>query len=108
MISLGDRTEPHLWRPPVLKTVADRDQGVEEVLAALDAHWVWMNEHGELERRRHVRATREIEAIALAQLRSRMGGLHGDGALAASAHEVRRGLLDPYAAADRVVASLTD
>lgn len=108
MISLGDRTEPGLWRPPVLKTVADRDQGAEEVLAALDAHWSWMSEHGELERRRHVRATREIEAIALARLRSRMGGLDGDGALAAVAHEVRQGLMDPYAAADRVVASLTD
>ncbi|GMA20243.1 hypothetical protein GCM10025862_22640 [Arsenicicoccus piscis] len=27
MISLGDRTEPHLWRPPVLKTVASRGEG---------------------------------------------------------------------------------
>src|SRR6185295_13559371 len=28
MISLGERTEPNLWRPPVLKTVAAQGEGV--------------------------------------------------------------------------------
>src|SRR5690606_13546731 len=74
MISLGDRTEPGLWRPPVVKTIADRHEGVEEVLEALDKHREWMAD-GELHRRRVARAGAEIEAIALAQLRSRMGGL---------------------------------
>ena len=32
MISLGDRTEPGLWRPPVLKTVAARGEGIDEVM----------------------------------------------------------------------------
>ena len=108
MISLGDRTDPHLWRPPVLRTVADRDQGVEEVLEALEKHWVWMVEQGELQRRRLLRASREVEAIALAQLRSRMGGLHGDGVLAEAAREVSEGRTDPYSAADRVVTDLTE
>ncbi|GAA5165114.1 methylmalonyl Co-A mutase-associated GTPase MeaB [Ornithinimicrobium tianjinense] len=108
MISLGDRTQPHLWRPPVLKTVADRDQGVEDVLEALEKHRTWMEEQGELERRRLLRASREVEAIALAQLRSRMSGLHGDGVLAEAARQVSEGRTDPYSAADRVVAQLTD
>ena len=107
MISLGDRTEPHLWRQPVLKTVAARHEGVEEVLEALDKHWAWMGEHGELDRRRRLRAGREVEAIALAQLRSRMAGVSGDGVLDGAVDEVLAGLLDPYAAADRVVAALT-
>ncbi|WP_122261117.1 methylmalonyl Co-A mutase-associated GTPase MeaB [Ornithinimicrobium cerasi] len=108
MISLGDRTEPHLWRPPVVRTVADRGEGVEEVLESLEAHRAWMEEHGELERRRQLRARHEVEALALAELRSRMTGLHGDGALDAAVEEVVAGRLDPYAAADRVVASLAD
>src|ERR1035437_4211934 len=33
MISLGDRSEPDLWRPPVLKTVAARGDGIGEVMA---------------------------------------------------------------------------
>ena len=106
MISLGDRTEPGLWRPPVLKTVADRHEGADEVVEALDKHLAWMQEHGELERRRRTRAAREVEAIALARLRSRMGDVLGSGALADATEEVLAGRLDPYAAADRVVAQV--
>lgn len=106
MISLGDRTEPGLWRPPVVKTIADRREGLEEVLEALDKHRAWMDDHGELHRRRVRRAGAEIEAIALAQLRERMGVLrHGDDVTTA-AEQVVAGDTDPYAAADRVVAAL--
>ncbi len=48
MISLGDRTEPGLWRPPVVKTVADRREGLGEVMAALDAHLEHLTASGEL------------------------------------------------------------
>lgn len=106
MISLGDRTEPHLWRPPVLKTVADRVQGLPELVEALDAHLVWMQEHGELVRRRQRRAAAEVEALALEALRRAMGADLAGGALARAAEEVLAGTLDPYAAADRLVAQV--
>lgn len=107
MISLGDRTEPNLWRPPVIKTIADRMQGVEEVLEGIDKHLAWMTEHGELERRRRARAAQEIEAIVLAQMRARMGNLrdgHGIDDLAAA---VVAGETDTYRAADEILAALT-
>nr|MDQ3382442.1 methylmalonyl Co-A mutase-associated GTPase MeaB [Actinomycetota bacterium] len=106
MISLGDRTEPGLWRPPVLKTVADRGVGVGEVMEGLDKHLAWMRDTGELDRRRLRRATKEVEAIALARLRERMGGLRSGQGVGALAQEVVDGTLDPYAAADRVVSAL--
>ncbi|NLG20582.1 MAG: methylmalonyl Co-A mutase-associated GTPase MeaB [Actinomycetales bacterium] len=106
MISLGDRTEPGLWRPPVVKTIADRGEGLDDVLEALDKHRAWMDDNGELHRRRVRRARSEIEAIAVAQLRERMGVLgHGED-LATAAEQVVAGETDPYAAADRVVAAL--
>ena len=106
MISLGDRTEPGLWRPPVVKTVAARGEGIDEVMEALDKHVAWMEETGTLRQRRVRRAGDEIESIALQQLRARMGDLrHGNGVdeLAAA---VVDGKTDPYAAADQVVAAL--
>ena len=106
MISLGDRTEPGLWRPPVVKTVAARGEGIDEVMEALDKHVAWMEETGALRQRRVRRAGDEIESIALQQLRARMGDLrHGNGVdeLAAA---VVDGKTDPYAAADQVVAAL--
>ncbi|GAA1177703.1 methylmalonyl Co-A mutase-associated GTPase MeaB [Ornithinimicrobium humiphilum] len=105
MISLGDRTEPHLWRPPVLTTIADRGEGGDEVLEALDSHWAWLQEHGQLEERRRARAAGEVQALALEQLRSRMGS-PTEGVLREVVDEVLAGRLDPYAAADRVVADL--
>jgi LAO/AO transport system kinase len=107
MISLGDRTEPGLWRPPVLKTVADRHQGVEELMAALDKHLAHLEEHDELRARRERRAAREVEAVVLAELRSRMGDLSAGSSLPDVAALVAAGELDPYTAADRVLADLT-
>ena len=53
------------------------------------------------------RAGDEIEAIALATLRTRMGDLRSGSGIEAFAEEVVRGASDPYAAADRVVADIT-
>ena len=106
MISLGDRTEPGLWRPPVVKTVAAQGQGIDEVIEAIEKHTSWMDESGTLRERRVRRAGDEIESIALQQLRAKMGDLrHGNGVdeLAAA---VVDGTTDPYAAADQIVAAL--
>jgi LAO/AO transport system kinase len=107
MISLGDRTEPNLWRSPVLKTVAARDDGVAEVVAAIDDHFAWMEASGTLRDRRVRRAVDEIEAIAIRALRIRIGDLrHGQGVDELAA-QVVDGSSDPYAAADQVVEALT-
>ncbi|MEU4762553.1 methylmalonyl Co-A mutase-associated GTPase MeaB [Actinosynnema sp. NPDC023794] len=104
MISLGRRErEGGSWRPPVVKTVASRAEGLDEVVDAVEAHHAWLVERGELARRRATRAAGEIEAIALERLRSRIGGLRGASALETLAKRVVAGELDPYAAADRLV-----
>jgi LAO/AO transport system kinase len=106
MISLGDRTEPGLWRPPVVKTIAAQGRGIEEVLEAVDKHVGWMESSGTLRQRRVRRAGDEIESIALQQLRTRMGDLrHGNG-VDELASQVVDGATDPYAAADQIVAAL--
>ena len=107
MISLGNRKDPGLWQPPVVKTVAARGEGIDELMEAIDAHLAWLTEGGGLRRRRVARAADEIEAIALARLRSRMGDLRHDESVDRLAAEVVDGTTDPYAAADQVVAALT-
>ncbi len=105
MLSLGDG--PHGgWRPPIVRTVAARGEGVDDLLAALDQHWDWLGTTGELARRRSTRAAAEIEAIALTALRERLGDLHEGTALAALADRVVAGGLDPYAAADELIGHL--
>jgi LAO/AO transport system kinase len=107
MISLAEARSPGDWRPPVVKTVAAREEGVDDLLAALDKHRDWLGTTGHLRERRLRRAADEVEAIAMAVLRERMGDLrHGTG-LEALAAEVVDGHTDPYAAADSLVAAVT-
>ena len=108
MQSLGGRhSEPGAWRPPIVRTVAARGEGIEDLLDALDKHAGWLESSGEGERRRRARAAAEVEAIALTALRARIGDLRGSAALDALAGQVVTGTLDPYAAADALVATLT-
>ncbi|HET7475780.1 MAG TPA: methylmalonyl Co-A mutase-associated GTPase MeaB [Dermatophilaceae bacterium] len=106
MISLGDRSEPGLWRPPVLQTEAARNQGIDELVDALAAHRAWMAERGVLHHRRVRRAAGEIEAIALARLRHRMAHPEHGAALDDLAGAVVDGRTDPYAAAERLIGAL--
>jgi LAO/AO transport system kinase len=106
MISQGDG--PHGgWRPPIVKTVAARGEGIDELVERLDEHWAWLASTGELARRRTARAAAEIEAIALTALRERLGDLHQGTALDTLAASVVAGETDPYAAADALVAGVT-
>ncbi|MGI8626113.1 MAG: methylmalonyl Co-A mutase-associated GTPase MeaB [Geodermatophilaceae bacterium] len=104
MLSLGGRhSAAGAWRPPILSTVASRGEGIADVVTALDKHRQWLDASGERARRQQERAAAEIEAIAVAALRARMGDVHGSAALSALAARVVGGELDPYAAADAVI-----
>jgi LAO/AO transport system kinase len=105
MLSMGERDSG--WTPPIIKTVAAKNEGIDEVVAALAKHRAWMEESGELDRRRRARVVDEIEAIAVGRLRERMVDVHGNDALDRLAGDVIAGKLDPFAAADQVVAGVT-
>ena len=107
MLALAERTEG-AWRPPIVMTVAQKGEGLDEVAAQLDAHRAWMESSGELEKRRTRRARDEIEAIAVTALRARWGDVHGRSELDELAAAVVAGESDPYAAADVLLATFTD
>jgi LAO/AO transport system kinase len=107
MLGRGESRGPGDWRPPIVKTVAARGEGLEEVVEALEKHRAWMEERGVLAERRRARAAREVETIAVTALRERIADLHGDRRLGALADRVVTGELDPYRAADELVAGLT-
>jgi LAO/AO transport system kinase len=102
MVALGERPEGG-WKPPVVLTVAQSGRGLDELVVELDRHRAWLEESGELTRRRVRRAREEIEAIAVAALRNRWEGVSGHDALDSLAEAVVAGERDPYAAADELV-----
>jgi LAO/AO transport system kinase len=99
MLALAGRA-PGGWRPPVITTVATAGDGIAELVTGLDAHWSWLERSGELARRRRERAREEITALAVASLRGRLDARRAD----ELAGRVAGGSLDPFAAADELLA----
>jgi len=93
------------WKPPIVTTVAIKAEGIGELVAKVDAHWSWLDSSGQGEARRRARAREEIAAIAVAELRRRAGGLPGDSRLDDLAGQVAEGKLDPFTAADELLAA---
>ncbi|PWS48281.1 methylmalonyl Co-A mutase-associated GTPase MeaB [Streptomyces sp. FT05W] len=91
MLGLGESRGPGDWRPPIVKTVAARGEGLDEVVEALEKHRAWMEERGVLAERRTARAAREVETIAVTALRERIADLHGDRRLDALAERIVAG-----------------
>ena len=104
MIAMAQRGAGE-WKPPIVTTVAVKGEGTGELVAKVDAHWSWLDSSGQRDARRRTRAREEITAIAVAELRQRVGGLPGDSRLDALADRVAAGELDPFTAADELVAA---
>jgi LAO/AO transport system kinase len=90
------------WQPPILATVAQTGQGVDDVVEGLEQHRAWLEETGQLAARRARRARAEVEAVAVAALRARWE-LGDHSALDRLAEAVAAGEQDPYAAADALL-----
>jgi LAO/AO transport system kinase len=103
MITLTQRG-PQDWKPPIVMTVAYESRGIQDLLDAVDRFRTSQADSGRAQRRRVARARREVEGIALDRLRAEFQ-LNGETGLDDLAEAVSRGELDPYAAADRLVAS---
>jgi LAO/AO transport system kinase len=91
------------WKPPIVSTTAARGEGIEDLSDAIARHQAWLAESGERDRRRQARARDEISAIAVTELRARLGTLPGGPRLADLAARVAAGALDPYTAADDLI-----
>jgi LAO/AO transport system kinase len=102
MLALG---EAGGWRVPVVTTVAERGEGVQELLGAVAAHREHLEADGraELRRRRLARAAAEVRELAVAALRSGLAEPAAGAELTALAERVVAGELGPYAAAEALL-----
>lgn len=67
----GRRGALGTWSVPVVRTVAVRSEGIEELVETLEAHDAAMVDSGELDRRRVIRAAQLIEHLEIEVLRLR-------------------------------------
>lgn len=94
------------WTPPIQATVAGQGTGIDELVDAVAAHLAWLHASGLRDRRRLDRARVQLRELALGQVRDRFAAVDGGDRLATLARKVADRDLDPYAAADELVAAL--
>jgi len=104
MVALAEHG-PEDWKPPIVRTIAHQEEGVHELLAEIEAHRHHGQSHSTWATRRLNRAKAEVEALVLGTVRQRFTE-KGRAAFGEVAEGVRDGSLDPYTAADRILATL--
>jgi len=102
MLSLSETD----WKPEIVPTIATKGDGIEELWGAIQRHRAYQEDNGLLEARRRRRVEREIKEIVAERFRTKV---ETDSAvlLAELTEDVVSRRLDPYAAADRLVASVS-
>lgn len=92
------------WRPPIVDTVASKGDGIVDLWDAVRAHQQHMAQTGELDAVRRGRLEREFRTVLAARIERDVDRLLGHGQLAALIEDVVEHRIDPYEAADRLLA----
>ncbi len=85
------------WIPELVATQALSGDGIDELWNAVERHVAYLNETGEIERRRRDAFVHQVRQLAMGRLERRLDRELRDDARAG---------VDPYEAADRVLSSL--
>jgi GTPase len=98
--------KPHIeneWRPPVLKTIAIKGEGVAEVVDSIGKHIDYLQSSGQLKTRERERLHAELEDILQRQLmKSVMSGVNGS-RMDSLIEKIEARELDVYSAADSLL-----
>jgi LAO/AO transport system kinase len=94
------------WKPDIVQTIATKGEGIDELWKAVGKHRAYQEEKGLLEARRRRRIEREIREIVGERFRARVENECTD-LLHELTDQVIDRKLDPYAAADRLIALLS-
>ncbi len=91
----------------MLKTVAQTGDGVPELLDAVDRHQAYLDESGELVRRRRARAMVRVREVTERALQGMLwGGNRTEEVLDAGLDELHRGIATPYSISASILEAL--
>jgi len=102
--SMMDLTGTGRWRPPVVRTTASLGDGTDRLWEAVAGHRRHLESDGGLDDRRQARLRDELDLIVAQRLRAKAEALVDESDRRAVQVEVSAGRLDPWSAADRILA----
>ena len=93
------------WIPPIVKTVASKAQGIEDVDAAIMSHYAYLESSGELDRRNRERVRIRIETMLKERFMDRLiGGTLSRAEYEQVLEDVLQKTDNPHDAAEKVLA----
>ena len=101
MLELSLQSE---WKPPIVKTVGSKGEGIDELWDAVGAHRRFLEADGRLAKRREQRVREELHSIVVGRLYERAGEVCSGPRFEDAAAAVLSRALDPYAAAEGLLA----
>jgi LAO/AO transport system kinase len=97
--------EPDDWTPPVLRTVAAKSEGIDDLRTALDRHFGYLERSGTLVRRRRARLRERVVDVVESRVRSRLWTDAGTNQwLAEQVAALEAGTTNPFDVADALLA----
>jgi LAO/AO transport system kinase len=94
------------WRPPIVRTTATSGEGVAELWETIGKHRNYLESGGLLEERRAKRLTEELRQIVVHRLEQKAFEVAGGAAFGRLRDAVVARELDPYTAAEELLAEL--
>jgi LAO/AO transport system kinase len=95
---------PTEWTPPVLSAVAVRDEGITEIVAALDRHFAYLEQSGTLRSRRRERMRERVMDVVEQKVSDRLWkDPHTRAWLEEQLPSVEEGKATPFAVADKLL-----
>lgn len=96
------------WKPPIIETVAVANKGTDELTDAIERHMEYLQQTNELKERESRRIENELIRLVNERVYERIAGGNSGGGenLKAMVSKVLSKQLDPYSAAERLMASL--
>jgi LAO/AO transport system kinase len=91
------------WRPPIVKTVASRGEGIDELWEAVCSHRAYLEADGRLAERRQRRIREELRSIIVERLYGRAGDLCQGERFEELTADVAARKVDPYSAAESLL-----
>jgi LAO/AO transport system kinase len=98
-----DAHDDTAWRPPIVKTVASKGEGFDELWEAVLSHRSHLESDGRLAARRTKRIREELKAIVVERLYERAGDLLTGERFDQLAAAVEAREVDPYSAAESLL-----
>jgi LAO/AO transport system kinase len=99
-----DLARPGTWRPVIIETTATGGEGIGELWRAVAAHRDHLIDSGLLAVRRADRVARELRRVLLARTEVKVDELIAGEEFSTAVKALAAGELDPYQAADRLLA----